>query len=550
MKKISIILFTLLLLFTSCSDDNAGKKEVKPEVKELSVLDTKVYYSDVENFEVNGKKQSGIKLADTGIYYTTDKKISDDYVYGTSDLSYSELYYGLINDIKSKDEKDLSKINPSHAIDIEGFYDAVTSATSLSGSHSENYPKNLNHVPAKLAGEPMIIDGVKNIESRIKKEAYIEAMVLKDAGIDYPIVDAINKFVLNDDYSSSEYRNNVFTIFKDGSYSRPENVKQGKDPIYMDTILLQNSEVDYYNEYSDYKIKTVFEGFSIKKDDDLYFEKYLDNVYAVIIESEDGRICPCVYYEDMWFNKEKFGEFAFALSNGDVESKGNAFINDRFAKFFDSEVLHSGNYRIKIKSKSYEDIYAKVFVKKKLPEENQIKIKDVTYDIDGVNVKIPTRELVSDYDIIDCEVKGVQKENYKFIKSSSRLNIKAPIGKYTFVIKSDKYQDIQSDFSIISNTTNDKMSIVNGSLVMASGTDSSILEYLRHIDTIKVYKKDKIEILAKVKNSDYTIINEIGEVIKDAKDQDGDLIFKDKGVYTLKIYSDGYKPFEVDYLVD
>ncbi len=565
MKKALSLLLLVLVLFVGCGEtetsekDNTNKEDPKKgtesvSVKELKALDYNISYSDVEEFEVNGEKKKGTQIADSGIFYVVDKEIDDSYVYGESKVSYANLYYGILNDVPST-KVDFVANNPAEEINVESLFDVVSSATSQKGSHSDDYPKILDYIPGETENDMMRIEGIRSIDSRMNKKDYVEAMILKDAKSDYAIVKSLEGFELNEDNTKPAYNNNVFTLLADGSYSKPETVDVGDAPV--STANIQSStDVKYDSKYGDYEFEIEMEGFE-KEDssNDLFYPAFMHNIYAMVVTNSSDEMAGAVYYEDIWVEEHHFGEIDLALTNGEFDAHKNVFTSKRFEKFFNDRNLAVGEYKVKILSRGYEDIEAKVLVKEKLAKEQLLKIEDVMYSAGSVEAKVPVEKLLEDYNPTSDELgkgrRGEKVEDYTYDGETGSLVINNPnIERYKFTLTSDKYQPIECRFVVKSNLTQDDISVVDNKLVVADGKDTSTAEYLERIGGAVIFKKGETEKLASVRRDANKLFNEDGSLNGEYKNRDGELIFPEKGEYTIQLSATGYEKFEVDMVVE
>ncbi len=563
MKKQLIIILIIALFMTSCTFIT-GKEEVREEditikkeenkpvavVKGLSVLGEKFYYSTSKEFEIDGIVKKADQIFDSGIYYVSEKDFKDEYIYGTSPLTYAELYYGIVEDRETLIMTP-RKENPTDDINVDGLYDAVTSATSKEGSKYKDYPLILKYSPSASSTHSMNINGIKTVDIRVDKRTYAEALILEDAGLDYAIISAAKRFTANEDMTTPVYNNNVFTLLNDGSYSKPKMVEPFEIKAIDLSQITSNTVVEYESEYGEYVIISSFDGFE-KEDfnDELYFNDYLKNLYAAVIKNSDGESVGAVYYEDVWVEVKDFGQIKVAISNGDVKAGTNRFINARFNKFFDQSELQTGKYSITFLSRGYTDIKSEFEIHQKLKTDNLIEITDTLLS-ENTTVKLDTSKLEPDYlsTLTDAKLfKGqneLKDEDFTYNPKDASIRINSGIGKYKFMLFSSKYQSVACEFTVISPLKNNEIVLSELSLQIPEEKKVKISEYTENISSIKIRHESDIKPV-EYDNTRTIIINAEGKLSLESVNDKGKKIFDKKGIYKLEIQSDGFSNFTFD----
>ncbi len=553
------------IVMTSCSliggkektepTEPVVKDEPKPTAKinGLSVLGEKFYYSTSKEFEIDGIVKKGTQIFDSGIYYVSEKDFNDEFIYGTSPLTYAELYYGII---ENRDTLLMTprKENPTDDIDVDGLYDAVTSATSKEGSKYKDYPLILKYSPSASSEHDMRINGVKTVDIRVDKRTYAEALILENAGLDYAIIKAAKKFTANDDMTKPVFGNNVFTLLNDGSYSKPKAIDTHEQETINLSTINSSAVVEYQTEYGEYLVTSTFKGF--EKEDfnsKLYFNNYLKNLYAAVITNAEGENVGAVYYEDVWVEVKDFGIIKLAISNGDVKSGSNRFIGARFNKFFDDNQLKTGKYKITFLSRGYTDIHSEFEIQKKLETKNSISIADVLLSENIVAV-LDTSQLKEDYlstitdgKLFKGEVELSAKE-FVYHPDKAAIDIFSGMGRYKFMLISSKYQSATCEFSVLSPISQEDIFIKNGVLTIADEKGVKVSEYAENISSISIaHENDTDPVL--FDNTRPVIISSDGSVKYNAKNDKEEKIFAKKGIYKLEVKSDGFNTFVFDVVI-
>ncbi len=394
----------------------------------------------------------------------------------------------------------------------------------------------------------MTIKGVKTLDVRIDKRAYAEAMILKDAGLDFAVIEPASKFVANDDMTKPVYSNNVFTLQNDGSYAKPKSVDVGNSAVSTADITPKSSIVDYNSNYGAYVLSVAFDGFAQEDfNSELYFNNYLMNLYGAVIRDSSGNTAGALYYEDMWVEVKNFGEIQVAFSNGDLDIEGNNFINTRFNKFFDGNIFLPGVYSITFMSRGFGDISVDFEIKEKIFSENSISIQDASYT-NEVKLPVDISQLKSDYMMLLTNTKlfknnkPVDAEKYSFDPETKMLTVKSGIGAYKFMLVNSRYESVTCPFNVLSKIENRDLFIKDGKLTIADGKDSSIADYIDGITSISIDKNEGLSPVT-IDNTRNIMFENDGVINYDVKDIEGNLVLKDVGKYTLTVKSNGYKDF-------
>ncbi len=519
-KKLLILALILTLALVGCSAPTANQEQTTAEATTemttettteqaqadsatVSILSTDFAYGESADLIVAGQPVEGSQIGDTGIFYAAVSDAPEGILYAVTAMPYYD-YYAAELGIKGSDQ--YAETSPAEALKAEGEYDAITSATSLEGSHAKDYPAILDYTPGTdLETNPLKFSGIKEVDVAVDAKLYVEGMILAEAtGEKYALARAVSNLQFADDATVPAFNNNVKALTADGLFGPASSVADGAMPIDLAALEL-SPEVRYDSQYGNYVFKVGFKGFEEDENSDLYMAKYLDNIYAVTIEDPKGNIAGSIYYQDIW--SEKNHDFLeVAVSTGEIESEGYKFTVSRYDDMFTPGTidLPVGKYKMTIKSRGYTDLVSELTVGTRLTEEQEMKIEDQDWSENGNVLAVDTSTLPEDFVIESYKLRVGYRHyleegvGYSFDQDKMELTVNnvedAGINGYKFVLFDPKYQPAETRFVLKSTMRADQLTFDGEKLVMAEDSPIALADYLEKVGRayiIEVGKEDE-----------------------------------------------------------
>lgn len=511
-KRILILALILTLALVGCSTPATNQEQTTAETTAeqaqadsatVSIRSTDFAYGESADLVVAGQPVKGNQIGDTGIFYAAVGEAPEGILYAVTAMPYYD-YYAAELGIKGSDQ--YAETSPAEVLKVEGEYDAITSATSLEGSHAKDYPAILDYTPGTdLETNPLKFSGIKEVDVAVDAKLYVEGMILAEAtGEKYALARAVSKLQFADDATAPAFNNNVKTLTADGLFGPASSVVDGATPVDLAALEL-SPEVRYDSQYGNYVFKVRFNGFEEDENSDLYMAKYLDNIYAVTIEDPKGNIAGSIYYQDIWSEKNH-NFLEVAVSTGEIESEDYKFTVSRYDDMFTPGTidLPIGQYKMTIKSRGYTDLVSELTIGTRLTEEQEMKIEDQDWSENGNVLAVDTTTLPEDFVIESYKLRAgyhfYLKEGvgYSFDQEKMQLTINnveyAGINGYKFMLFDPKYQPVETRFVLKSTMRADQLTFDGEKLVMAEDSPIALADYLEKVGRayiIEVGKEDE-----------------------------------------------------------
>jgi len=413
------------------------------------------------------------EIGSTGVYYyCSDPYTSEDTLYGVTPMTYAEYYLNEITTDQGTTADDLY---------TEGLYDAITSATSTTGSHSSNYPTILNYTSGYTDKDYYFkIDGIDTVDVSVQGDKYAEAVILNAVDAEQneyrAAVASITDVTETQPYAAK-------ALNSDGTYAAQE-VVDSSAAIDLDGVTV-TPKVSYSSSYGDYQFTMTFTGFDSDSDSDLYYNNFLMNMYAATIENKEGTVAGAVYYEDVWEETSHKYYVDIALANGSFTALEYEFENARFADFFgtgdDEHIMASGDYTVTLKSRGYTDLTATFTVAQKLTTDQTLSVKDISdWSSEGATATVDISALPDAFgdDGVSAALTygsgrdaATLTEGSDFSYYDGALTISnegtAGVGSYTLTLTADGYQPASVTFTVSSDLTSDHITITDNVLTIS-----------------------------------------------------------------------------------
>lgn len=562
-----LLILVLVLALVGCSSPTANEAQtttattVAPTTQKvledsaiISVLETDFAYGDSADLVIAGKSVKGSQIGETGVFYAPVSDERTGPLYAVTAMPYYD-YYAAELGITSTNK--YAETSPAEALKKEGEYDAITSATSLEGSHAKDYPAILAYTPGTdLETNPLKFDGIKTVDVAVDAKLYVEGMILaKVTGEKYALARAISKLQFENGATAPAFNNNVKTLAADGLFGPSESVADGAKPIDLSALKL-SPEVSYNSHYGNYVFRLRFEGFD-KEDEnaELYLVKYLDNVYAVTLEDTKGNIAGAIYYQDTWSQKNR--EFLeVAVSTGEVDSEGNKFNVSRYDKMFTPGTidLPVGKYKMTIKARGYSDIVAELPVGMRLTEEQVSKIESQNWSENGNVLKVDISALPEDFVIGSHKLRAgrvylTADQDYSFDQEKMELTINnvenAGVRGYKFMLIDEKYQPAEARFVLKSKLKPSQLTYDGTKLVMAEDSPVELADYLKRVGRAYISEEGKAD--QKPKRIWYPRANLFNDdfTLNSAASYKDEALFEAGKSYTIKLTATGFEDVEL-----
>jgi hypothetical protein len=416
------------------------------------------YYGKSESMTVSGNAVTGTQIGTTGIYYYTQEEPIGE-IYGVVPMTYAEYYYGEVNNIDlTPPINAFARKDPSSSLDVQGKYDAVTSATNTN-SHWSDVPTILD----KTSEEVHSINFISKVDVKVDASLYGQAMVLKAAGYDIPLAVTAAKIDVCERPANT---NNVKTLLIDGSYSKameiPDNV--------LRPVAAASSSYSYNSNYGDVMFQVNFNPAGYGED----YVDYMNEIYAVNVIDSSGNKYGAVHWEDIWSQAGRKGYIQVALTEGTVNARGNEFVSTRFTNIFDEskDALIPGTYNYEVKAYGYADQVGSFTVGTALKEDEKVTVEGVVWKNGGVTLDaVMTLPALADLSTASYTVsKGsgrtavpLGSEDFSFDTATKKLTIHdteaTGIGSYTFTVECAGYQSASAKFTLLSSLKEDQAAI-------------------------------------------------------------------------------------------
>ncbi len=508
-KRILILALILTLALVGCSTPATNQEQTTAETTAeqaqadsatVSIRSTDFAYGESADLVVAGQPVKGNQIGDTGIFYAAVGEAPEGILYAVTAMPYYD-YYAAELGIKGSDQ--YAETSPAEVLKVEGEYDAITSATSLEGSHAKDYPAILDYTPGTdLETNPLKFSGIKEVDVAVDAKLYVEGMILAEAtGEKYALARAVSKLQFADDATAPAFNNNVKTLTADGLFGPASSVVDGATPVDLAALEL-SPEVRYDSQYGNYVFKVRFNGFEEDENSDLYMAKYLDNIYAVTIEDPKGNIAGSIYYQDIWSEKNH-NFLEVAVSTGEIESEDYKFTVSRYDDMFTPGTidLPIGQYKMTIKSRGYTDLVSELTIGTRLTEEQEMKIEDQDWSENGNVLAVDTTTLPEDFVIESYKLRAgyhfYLKEGvgYSFDQEKMQLTINnveyAGINGYKFMLFDPKYQPVETRFVLKSTMRADQLTFDGEKLVMAEDSPIALADYLEKVGSAYISEVGK-----------------------------------------------------------
>lgn len=510
------------------------------------------------------------EIGDTGVFYKFESGVvPEGILYGTTAMTYAEYYYAETTyEVNANADQGLLSDNPSDAIATDELFDAISSATSLSGSHASHYPTILNYTESTVVDEPFTIDGLDIVDVSIDADLYVQAMILDsiittDSG-KYAISNSVSNIAINENPEAPIYNNNVKALRYDGSYGKGQVVAaEGSESVIDLSSINALSTVVYSSSYGNYEFEIDFEGFQADDETaDLYYTDYLMNFYSLTIEDEDGQVAGTVYYEDTWEETSHKYWLDIAITKGDFTAKGYDFNSERQNMFFDGDDLKAGTYSVTMKSRGYDDIKVTDYVVgKRLAEDEGITFTTdaaLTF-VDG-EIKLSASEnLPNDFEADEITIDGlVEGEDFTYNSGTLILNDTVNIvpGSYTITLFDPDFEPVSADFTLMSDMTQEQIDydITTGILTIDPSANVDMADYISQLSTVYVYSGVEkttaggiviADETSEINQSRYSVFSDEGLINHQVSGRG--TIYFNENVIQIVLEANGYELFLFDY---
>ena len=505
--------------------DTTQLKELVSSVEGLNKSDyTEKSWTSFET-ELNEAKDLLAKEAPTQAevdeaveHLTAAKNALDKYVYGTTNLSYADFYYGELNDVKEDATLDLTsdKVNSYRE---DGMYDVVSSATTnkyksfFSSTYSED---NAN-------GQGGSIIGIKDVNIAVPSSLYENAKnaISENKECSNKLLEIISSMKLSDK-TPSEYK----ILNGDGTLTamKSEVTEDTSDTL---TIKTQSS-------YGQYEVDPV-----TSENSPLSNLSAKDSLLGIIVEDKDGNKYGMEHLENIWVG----GKFSFAVTDGFKEKHGNT-IDYKRHEALQGKTIKKVTYLVK----DGADIVINTDLKcKTLAGSDSIKATANDNFKDGATISVDTSAVPSgsNYTLSSVSIgKTVLTEGTDYTYANNTLTIKATdntgIGSYSMVFTDDTYSDIVASFTLESGYNTGDISIKNNQVTLPDGVNFE--KYANNITSIKINGVEKTG-KGGIKATD--LFDADGNINFNAaikgKDGSSTPVFADKSAsYTIELTSTGY----------
>ena len=505
--------------------DTTQLKELVSSVEGLNKSDyTEKSWTSFET-ELNEAKDLLAKEAPTQAevdeaveHLTAAKNALDKYVYGTTNLSYADFYYGELNDVKEDATLDLTsdKVNSYRE---DGMYDVVSSATTnkyksfFSSTYSED---NAN-------GQGGSIIGIKDVNIAVPSSLYENAKnaISENKECSNKLLEIISSMKLSDK-TPSEYK----ILNGDGTLTamKSEVTEDTSDTL---TIKTQSS-------YGQYEVDPV-----TSENSPLSNLSAKDSLLGIIVEDENGNKYGMEHLENIWVG----GKFSFAVTDGFKEKHGNT-IDYKRHEALQGKTIKKVTYLVK----DGADIVINTDLKcKTLAGSDSIKATANDNFKDGATISVDTSAVPSgsNYTLSSVSIgKTVLTEGTDYTYANNTLTIKATdntgIGSYSMVFTDDTYSDIVASFTLESGYNTGDISIKNNQVTLPDGVNFE--KYANNITSIKINGVEKTG-KGGIKATD--LFDADGNINFNAaikgKDGSSTPVFADKSAsYTIELTSTGY----------
>ena len=451
-------------------------------------------------------------------HLTAAKNALDKYVYGTTNLSYADFYYGELNDVKEDATLDLTsdKVNSYRE---DGMYDVVSSATTnkyksfFSSTYSED---NAN-------GQGGSIIGIKDVNIAVPSSLYENAKnaISENKECSNKLLEIISSMKLSDK-TPSEYK----ILNGDGTLTamKSEVTEDTSDTL---TIKTQSS-------YGQYEVDPV-----TSENSPLSYLSAKDSLLGIIVEDENGNKYGMEHLENIWVG----GKFSFAVTDGFKEKHGNT-IDYKRHEALQGKTIKKVTYLVK----DGADIVINTDLKcKTLAGSDSIKATANDNFKDGATISVDTSAVPSgsNYTLSSVSIgKTVLTEGTDYTYANNTLTIKATdntgIGSYSMVFTDDTYSDIVASFTLESGYNTGDISIKNNQVTLPDGVNFE--KYANNITSIKINGVEKTG-KGGIKATD--LFDADGNINFNAaikgKDGSSTPVFADKSAsYTIELTSTGY----------
>lgn len=565
LNKTLIIAVAICLILTGCGASTTDQSTMNTSETQsqagstaaatddtIDILGGSYIFGISETLTKGEETLTATAIADSGIYYAHigGEQAPTGTLYGVTPMTYYDYYASEIG-VRSTDA--LAENSPAEIYKKAGAYDAITSATSLPGSHSDDYPTILAYTPGTdIKNDPLMFNGIKKVDIAVDAQQYIEGKILaKATGDQYALARAVVDIVLNDDPTVPQFNNNVKMLGVDGLYGKSSALAAGSDAQDLSAISAL-SEVVYNSRYGNYLFRISLDGFDTEdSNSELYLIDYLSNLYAATIENSNGDVAGTLYYQDTWVEPGR-SAVEIAVSSGHVSaSHGYEFDVNRFDELFTKGTIDMpvGDYKLVLKSRGYQDIITKATVGKRLADEQHIVIEDQiwqdvsnTLAVDGS--MLPTDFEVQSYKLLANRNEMVEGDDYSFDKQAMTLVVhnteNAGVNDYQFTVYNNNYQPAEAVFTLKSTMRADQLQLVDNQLVMASDSPISLQDYLTKVSRAYVWDteggKDNA-LRMRLSNGLFTEDN----ILDSAVEYRERPVFESGKTYTIRLTAPGYE---------
>ena len=447
----------------------AGKRSVKI-IGEDGKIDVKAVNGDSRVFAAD-KTEFTVNVTSTGypdLEFTLTKE--NELVYVTMNIPYNTFY--------SEDVK--------NDVDV----DAVTSATT---SKWKTFGGTY-YTPADENGGGQIL-GV-SFPVAVTKDDYAKLNAVEDSAADYYFTALEETPLVYKTLTINDKGNYNFSAVK-GETSTVENAEY--------TFTTDSVWGDYLFEFADQKIAAD------------------DNVYGIVLTTEDGTQYGLRHLENIW--KKKY-EFSWGSGIKTTEPHGNTFAAEHYKSIMGKTIKNIAYITDKGITNYTVDVYVPVKV------ANAVTVADAKVSDTSTLVTIdPT--LPEDYKAAYA-VSGLDASY-----ADGKLSYKNAVpGSYTLTVSDEngKYADISAAFTISTDKAAAKYDSENVALVSDNATEDEFKAYLGSIATVTV---DGTAYAATGRRV-IKIVGEDGKIDLTAKSGDNAIFAEDKDEFTVTVVSTGY----------
>ncbi len=449
---------------------------------------------------------------------------SEEYVYGTVNLSYADFYYGEINETSANPVMDLkAEDKTSTAAGSMYGYDAVSSCTNTkSKRYSLTYFED-------GADNSVQIYGMKDVSVAVPKSLYEDALkaIAAQEECRNDLLDIVANMTVTKEVPSS-YK----ILNGDGTLGKMTGVS---------TVTAEGATASISTDgrWGNYQISVSWldsEGKTLLPAG--------QDLLGAVIETSDGSRYGLEHLENLWLQA---AEIAFAIEDGFVEPHGNTVQNKRFIDIVGKTItsitymyadqnIQINDLNLLVKTLVSDDCGAKATdgVYNEAGKNSKIEVTvpdDSSYVLEAVSLNGSVLSAGTDYTAVSRQEENKITYNITFLESD---NVK--IGQYSAVFTDNKYEDLSASFELKADMSADDVKLADNKLVILSDA----------VDTatyISAISSDSINGNAVRGATGASLFDENGNVLLNAEvtsKGNTTVLFPEAGEYVLEIKAIGY----------